>query len=815
MIVNLKRQKARGNMKTSLTQLQENLGDKNPNKKHWSLGLQTSLALGITVLAVGFGAGEIVRKVETDYLIANLDKQTEQTVSLISAVSVDAVISQDTPLLETIIDQAVSKDPSIVALEITNEDNLSLVSWQRQDLPKSVTPISFRKLVVYEGETFGAMKVELNVADAYKRINNHVSKMRAISIGGLSLLTGITIGLLHLFIIRPVERINKRLVRLASSDWKQKLSVPGHASQEFVRLGDSVNLLGEVLELQKQRETDLETAKAELAISHQLLEESNQTLEQKVKLRTAELASITEEARTARAAAEDANKAKSGFLANMSHELRTPMNAIIGYSEMLLEDAEDLGQDDFIPDLSKVHAAGKHLLGLINDILDLSKIEAGRMDLYLETFAIAPLVKEVVATIRPLVAKRLNTLRVSYPSEFKSIHADVTKVRQCLFNLLSNANKFTESGTILLTINHSFKRGEDWINFQVSDTGIGMTSEQMGKLFQSFTQADASTTRKYGGTGLGLMITQKFCQMMGGDIRVDSEVGAGSTFTIELPCYVREKPLDANLDSEEAIAESETEEAKTILVIDDDPHVREIVERFLQKQGFQVRSASNGIEGLQLAKTLKPAAITLDVMMPGMDGWSVLSALKTDPAVAHIPVVMTTIVDNKNLGYALGASDYLLKPIDRQQLVAVLQKYQSDQVAPAIMVVEDNPAMREMMRRQLEKGNWDVIDAENGCEALKLLETQTPGLILLDLMMPEMDGFEVIRTLRQHPQWRSIPVIVVTSKELTDGERERLNGSVEKILQKGTYNRQTLLQEVNALLSDAIERQEALVGSRS
>lgn len=802
-------------MTNSLTQLQENLGDKNKNKKHWSLGLQTSLALGLTVLGVGFGAGELVRKVETNYLIANLDEQTKQTVSLISAISVDAVISQDTPLLETIIDQAVSKDPSIVALEINNEDNLSLVSWQRQNLSESVKPISFTKLVLYEGETFGTMRVELNVADAYERINNHVSKMRVISIGGLSLLTGITIGLLHLFIIRPVERINKRLLGLASGDWKQKLSVPNHASQEFVRLGDSVNLLGEVLELQKQRETDLETARAELAISHQLLEESNQTLEQKVKLRTAELAAITEEARTARAGAEEANRAKSAFLANMSHELRTPMNAIIGYSEMLLEDAEDLGQDDFIPDLTKVHAAGKHLLGLINDILDLSKIEAGRMDLYLETFAIAPLVQEVVATIRPLVAKRSNTLRVSYPSEFKSIHADVTKVRQCLFNLLSNANKFTENGTILLTINHYLKRGEDWISFQVSDTGIGMTSEQMGKLFQSFTQADASTTRKYGGTGLGLVITQKFCQMMGGDIRVDSEVGAGSTFTIELPCYVREKPLDSDRDSEGAIAEPETESAKTILVIDDDPHVCEIVERFLQKQGFQVKSASNGVEGLQLAKTLKPAAITLDVMMPGMDGWSVLSALKTDPAVARIPVVMTTIIDNKNLGYALGASDYLLKPIDRQQLVAVLQKYQSDQVAPAIMVVEDNPAMREMMRRQLEKGNWDVIDAENGCEALKLLETHTPGLILLDLMMPEMDGFEVIRALRQHPQWRSIPIIVVTSKELTDADRERLNGSVEKILQKGTYNRQTLLQEVKALLSDAIDRQEALVGARS
>jgi CheY-like chemotaxis protein len=556
----------------------------------------------------------------------------------------------------------------------------------------------------------------------------------------------------------------------------------------------------------EERTTKLSQALQKLRHTQVQLLKQKQELETRVKTRTAELAKSMEEAQKARAEAENANQSKSQFLANMSHELRTPMNAIIGYSEMLMEEAEDLEQEAFIPDLQKIHGAGKHLLSLINDILDLSKIEAGRMELYLENFEIGTLVNDVVATINPLVAKNGNNLTINCAENLGIMHADLTKVRQSLFNLLSNASKFTENGTITLTVSRQNIDERDWIQFQVSDTGIGMTPEQMGRLFQAFTQADASTTRKYGGTGLGLAITKKFCQMMGGDIMVESLSGKGSTFTVQLPVEVEK--LTKVETPEQPQGDSPSDKQSTILVIDDDPTIHDLMKRFLTKQGFQVRTANSGLEGLRLAKELQPEAITLDVMMPGMDGWAVLAALKADPETAHIPAIVMTIVDDQNLGYALGAADYILKPINRNQLMSVLQKYGASQSPNSILVVEDDPINREMLRRQLEKDNWQVIAVENGREALEAIATHPPRLIISDLMMPEMDGFELVHELRQSPRWRSIPVIVLTAKELTETDRQKLYGHVEKIFQKGSYQRQALLAEVHDLLAEAIARRK-------
>ena len=515
-------------------------------------------------------------------------------------------------------------------------------------------------------------------------------------------------------------------------------------------------------------------------------------------------------------AAETANRAKSQFLANMSHELRTPLNAIIGYSEMLQEEAEDLEPEDFIPDLQKIHKAGKHLLGLINDILDLSKIEAGRMEVYLESFDIAGITEDVVTTIHPLVEKNGNILNVQCANDIGSMQADLTKVRQSLFNLLSNACKFTKQGTITLTVSREGAREDmgtlselsksslntqDWITFRVTDSGIGMTTEQMSKLFEAFTQADASTTRQYGGTGLGLAITKKLCQMMGGDVIVESEVGKGSTFTIQLPAKVSD-PKTQPTQLLPLKSELLQVGAKTVLVIDDDPTVHDLMQRFLTKEGFQVASALNGEEGLALAKKLQPDAITLDVMMPSMDGWAVLSALKVDPELADIPVIMLTIVDNKNMGYALGASDYLTKPINRDRLSAILKKHKCDRSSFPILLVEDDAATREMMRRMLEKEGCTVMEAENGCIALERMADNQPELILLDLMMPEMDGFTFVNELQQNESWRSIPVVVLTAKDITPEDRQRLNGCVENILQKGLYTREQLLEQVRQLVLD-------------
>jgi DNA-binding response OmpR family regulator len=516
----------------------------------------------------------------------------------------------------------------------------------------------------------------------------------------------------------------------------------------------------------------------------------------------------------------------------MSHELRTPLNAILGYSEMLQEEAQDIGQPGLVPDLDKIHGAGKHLLGLINDVLDLAKIESGKMTLYLEDFDVAKLVREVAATVQPLITKNGNRLEVDCPADLGPMRADVTKVRQTLFNLLSNASKFTERGIIRLevarvnsdqssVISHqsSVVSSEapgralitdhcSLITFRVSDTGIGMTPEQLGKLFQAFMQADASTSRKFGGTGLGLAISRKFCQLMGGDIAVQSEHGKGSTFTVTLPAEVKDPavqtlPATVSPTRHSPLATGHS----TVLVIDDDPAVHDLMRRSLEKDGFRVEVAADGKRGLELAKQLKPAVITLDVMMPHQDGWSVLTALKADLATADIPVIMLTIVDDKQMGFALGAADYFTKPIDFQRLHHVLEKYRKPAGQQTVLVIEDDPSMREMLQRTLAKEGWQVTEAQNGKVGLEKLDGGAPALILLDLMMPEMDGFEFLDTLRRRKDGQRIPVIVITAKDLTEEDHRRLNGGVERIIQKGATSQGEVLDLVRTLMTGKIDYQ--------
>jgi CheY-like chemotaxis protein/anti-sigma regulatory factor (Ser/Thr protein kinase) len=507
----------------------------------------------------------------------------------------------------------------------------------------------------------------------------------------------------------------------------------------------------------------------------------------------------------ARDQAVEASRAKSQFLANVSHELRTPLNAIIGYSEILLEDVAASGESSISADLQRIRTAGKHLLTLINGILDLSKIEAGQMDVFLESVVLEELVSDVVDTIRPLVAQNGNELSIQLGKDLGVVRTDSTKLRQSLFNLLSNAGKFTHKGKVTLTVSRATQQGRDWIDLAVTDTGIGLTGEQISQLFVPFRQAEASTARKYGGTGLGLAISARFCRMLGGDIEVKSEPGKGSTFTIRIPA-----DTDAFGPRDGARQTPSTGPLGVVVVIDDDPAARDMLGRLLGSAGFGVRAARDGEEGIKLAREVSPVAITLDVLMPKLDGWAILSKLHADPELRHVPVVMVSVVADRNMSLALGAADMLGKPVDRERLVSTLKKFA--RLPGHVLVVEDDVAYRDLIARTLTDEGCDVACAENGVAAMAQLEKKIPDLILLDLMMPEMDGFELVEHLQQNELWRKIPVVVATAKELTAADRARLAGSAQRVLQKGAKGDDVLdwLRRLVAAPADAGKHRRSL-----
>jgi adenylate cyclase len=523
------------------------------------------------------------------------------------------------------------------------------------------------------------------------------------------------------------------------------------------------------------------------------------------------LRELNEKLEMARDEAIEASRAKSAFLANMSHELRTPLNAIIGYSEIVLEELK--GRSDQVSsDIKKIHKAGNHLLGIISDILDISKIEAGRMELHVELFPVKGMIEDVVATATRLMVQNHNDFDLRIAGDLGEMAADLTKVRQILFNLLSNAAKFTEGGTIALDVrrfaNPSGDPTTDWFEFVVIDSGIGMSAEQRDRLFQTFYQADSSTTRKYGGTGLGLAISRRFCQMMGGEIAVESSPGDGSTFRVRLPAKVsgQSVPLEEGARGPSFADRRDHEQApQAMLVIDDDPNVYDLMERILSREGLEVYGAATGKEGLALARKLKPVVIALDIMMPGMDGWAVLQAIRSDPELKGTAVVVVSMLDEKPLGMALGADDYLTKPLRREQLLASIQR-----LVPVrdgyILVVESDEGLRELLQRTLLEEGWSVRLATTGRQALEMIEQSRPGLILLDLKIPEVDGFEVLANIRSRPEFMRVPVTVMTAVDLSREERELISGRVELVIQKGIYSRNRLMREIRRLAAHFVRR---------
>jgi GAF domain-containing protein/DNA-binding response OmpR family regulator len=490
---------------------------------------------------------------------------------------------------------------------------------------------------------------------------------------------------------------------------------------------------------------------------------------------------------------EQASRHKSQFLASMSHELRTPLNAIIGLTEMMVTNAPRFGTEKAAEPLRRVHRAGTHLLGLINQVLDLSKIEAGKLELNPESINLVRLIDEVVGTARQLAEQNKNRLVIEVQDKLGMLTADPMRLRQILLNLLSNACKFTKQGEVALRV-RKVADGRGWIEFAVADTGIGMTAEQQAKLFEEFSQADSSTAQRYGGTGLGLAITRKLTRMMGGDVTVESESGKGSVFTVRLPAG------GATSSSEDLRHHG----SHCVLVIDDDATARELIAEHLKAEGFSVAAAAGGLEGLKLAKDLRPIAITLDVMMPDLDGWSVLAALRQDPELAEIPVIMVTILDEQRRAASLGAAGYLTKPIDRERLRGLMGRFRASARPTRVLLVEDDADQRERVSGWLEGQQWVVQEAANGREALAQLQTDKPDVILLDLMMPEMDGFAVVAALQKEPNWRDIPVIVITARDLDGKDRERLNSGVQSVLVKEAFRPGELVERIRRLAREPI-----------
>jgi len=524
----------------------------------------------------------------------------------------------------------------------------------------------------------------------------------------------------------------------------------------------------------------------------------------------------TEELAMARDAAMDASRLKSEFLANMSHELRTPMNSIIGFTGRVIKKAGDILPEKQLNNLHTVERNAHHLLGLISGLLDLSKIEAGKMELYVEEFQLAPLLHDVVELTESLLVAKGLELKMTLPEEKIVMFSDKMKLKQILLNLISNAVKFTEQGSISLSASlihcqNAIAGSEDnheqyCIALKVKDTGIGMNEEEVDSIFDAFKQVDGSLTRSEGGTGLGLTLTRQFAELLHGKVAVKSAEGEGTEFTVTLPLSVANLEQRTSLIDEESTKEVNPNQS-LVLCVDDDHEVLELLRGYLEDEGFQVVGTTSANESLKLARELKPFAITLDVMMPQMDGWSVLKELKSHDETANIPVLMVSIVDNKTLGFKLGASDYLQKPITPDALLNSVNNLLRKR-AKKVLVVDDELDVQNLIKQIFEDEKIPVVTANNGAEALAAIKNEIPDLLLLDLMMPEMDGFDVIQALKANPEWQEIPIIVITAKTLTEEEKSYLGLRVETVVYKEGMTTEVVLNEVGDAMKN-IRRQNA------
>lgn len=554
----------------------------------------------------------------------------------------------------------------------------------------------------------------------------------------------------------------------------------------------------------KKREEELQQNIIMLDYAHEELESANEELQQhyeELELSQEELLTSNEELSQANERVMEADRLKSEFLANMSHELRTPLNSVIALSGILLARMDGDLTEEQEKQVKIIKKSGKNLLELINDILDLSKIESGKMEISLEEFYIEDVVNDDRAMVTPMASEKEINISFTKDEDIHLIRSDRNKIKQILLNLLSNAVKFTPKGGSI-TIDATGKDGR--VELRVMDTGIGIAKENLDKIFDEFRQVDGSSTREYGGTGLGLAITKRLVKLLGGEIRVESEIHKGSTFIINIP---------VTLNGVEALTVAASRidpDKKIILAVDDDPSVIYVLKKYLEGEGYQVVPAHNGAVAVRLAKEVKPFAITLDIMIPGKDGWEVINELKGDPATEHIPIVVISILDNKSLGFSLGATEYLTKPVERETVLNALGRLMSPRCVgmdctPNVLLVDDDPIHIMAMKAVLADSGYKVTVAPGGKEGIEILKEATPCAIILDIMMPEVDGFMVLEELKKRKETRDIPVIILTAKDITDDDKKRLNGSIQDIIGKGNFAHEEVLRD----LKNIMERREA------
>ena len=551
-----------------------------------------------------------------------------------------------------------------------------------------------------------------------------------------------------------------------------------------------LNDIGRMRELEKQETERGEEASVELMLLAftRMSDEVNAL----INARTSEMEKARDEAI-------DAKGETSRFFANMSHELRTPLNAILGYGEMLAEDCEDLGYDDLLPDLKKITSAGTHLLSLINNILDISKIESGKMELYITSFEIEDVIDVIKDISAPLMSKNNNAFQCNIQDGIGAMRQDETKLRQCLSNLLSNAAKFTEEGTVTLEVDASLEKEIEMVSFKVIDTGEGMSEEGVGKVFEVYTQAERSTSAKHGGTGLGLPLSREMAQMMGGDITLTSELGVGSVFTLKLP---RDCPQDEH-EVSDSVLEGIDDDEKLVVLIDDDVTMHDLIKRTLNKIGLTLVGATDSEKGMQMVRETKPKLLLLDVLMPGRDGWSILRECKSDPELKDMPVIMVSQLNQDTLANSLGADDYITKPIDRELFLKTIKNILGDGDTDnnKILIIDDDENTRDLLSRMLKEGGWVPKTAKDGKEGLDQLG-EDPALIVLDLEMPRMDGFEFlnqyIETVNEEDR---CPILVYSGKDLTDVQKELLENNVEALVRKDEVSMDELSTIVKGIYS--------------